>query len=70
MNKLMCRLVCYSTFEAELSDVIPVIKTSIGGTRIVGRLCIGKEFFLGYLNSVWISYKFSSCSKTMIRWLY
>ncbi|CAL5186014.1 unnamed protein product [Lathyrus oleraceus] len=33
----------YSTFEAELSDVIPVIKTSIGGTRIVGRLCIGNK---------------------------
>ncbi|KAL5068456.1 hypothetical protein RYX36_019343 [Vicia faba] len=33
----------YSTFEAELSDVIPVIKTSIGGTRIVGCLCIGNK---------------------------
>ncbi|KAH9662248.1 eukaryotic translation initiation factor 6 [Citrus sinensis] len=29
----------YSTFEAELADVIPVVKTSIGGTRIIGRLC-------------------------------
>ncbi|URD84848.1 hypothetical protein MUK42_02044 [Musa troglodytarum] len=29
----------YSMFEAELADVIPVVKTSIGGTRIIGRLC-------------------------------
>ncbi|KAI7735828.1 hypothetical protein M8C21_017112, partial [Ambrosia artemisiifolia] len=33
----------YSTFEAELADVIPVVKTSIGGTRIIGRLCIGNK---------------------------
>ncbi|KAK7269001.1 hypothetical protein RIF29_21715 [Crotalaria pallida] len=32
-----------STFEAELADVIPVIKTSIGGARIVGRLCVGNK---------------------------
>jgi len=33
----------YSTFEAELSDVIPVVKTSIAGTRIIGRLCAGNK---------------------------
>ncbi|KAF5958137.1 hypothetical protein HYC85_005362 [Camellia sinensis] len=33
----------YSTFEAELADAIPVVKTSIGGTRIIGRLCIGNK---------------------------
>uniref|UniRef100_A0A2P2JZW8 Eukaryotic translation initiation factor 6-2-like n=1 Tax=Rhizophora mucronata TaxID=61149 RepID=A0A2P2JZW8_RHIMU len=33
----------YSVFEAELADVIPVVKTSIGGTRIVGRLCAGED---------------------------
>ncbi|KAI3781663.1 hypothetical protein L2E82_11683 [Cichorium intybus] len=33
----------YSTFESELADVIPVVKTSIGGTRIIGRLCIGNK---------------------------
>ncbi|KAL8456234.1 hypothetical protein ACS0TY_034449 [Phlomoides rotata] len=33
----------YSTFEAELADVIPVIKTSISGTRIIGRLCAGNK---------------------------
>lgn len=31
----------FSTFEAELADVIPVVKTSVAGTRIVGRLCAG-----------------------------
>jgi translation initiation factor 6 len=34
-------MLCFSTFEAELADVIPVVKTSIAGTRIVGRLCAG-----------------------------
>ncbi|GAA5862324.1 hypothetical protein JCM8547_007604 [Rhodosporidiobolus lusitaniae] len=33
----------YSTFEAELGDVIPVIQTSIGGTRIIGRLVAGNR---------------------------
>lgn len=32
----------YSVFEAELADHIPVIKTSIAGTRLVGRMCVGK----------------------------
>lgn len=37
----------YSVFEAELADVIPVIHTTIAGTRIVGRLCAGEfERFL------------------------
>jgi len=31
----------YSVFEAELSDHIPVIHTSIAGVRIIGRLCAG-----------------------------
>ncbi|XP_004252129.1 eukaryotic translation initiation factor 6-2-like [Solanum lycopersicum] len=33
----------YNTFESELSQIIPVIKTSIGGTRIIGRLCAGNR---------------------------
>ncbi|KAG6763489.1 hypothetical protein POTOM_030906 [Populus tomentosa] len=33
----------YSTFEAELADVIPVVKTSIAATRIIGRLCAGNK---------------------------
>ncbi|KAF8298189.1 translation initiation factor 6 [Clavulina sp. PMI_390] len=33
----------YSVFEAELGDVIPIIHTTIGGTRIVGRLCAGNR---------------------------
>jgi len=32
-----------SAFEDELSDVIPVIQTSIGGTRLVGRLTAGNR---------------------------
>nr|DAD37340.1 TPA_asm: hypothetical protein HUJ06_007981 [Nelumbo nucifera] len=33
----------YSTFESELAGVIPVVKTSIAGTRIIGRLCAGNK---------------------------
>merc|ERR1712168_768195 len=33
----------YSTFEAELSDVTPVVHTSINGCRIVGRLTAGNR---------------------------
>ncbi|XP_059643903.1 eukaryotic translation initiation factor 6-2-like [Cornus florida] len=33
----------YSTFEAELAGVIPVVKTSIGGTSVIGRLCAGNK---------------------------
>lgn len=33
----------YSVFESELSDHIPVIKTSISGTRLVGRLTVGNR---------------------------
>lgn len=33
----------YSVFEAELSDHIPVVKASIAGTRLVGRLTAGNR---------------------------
>ncbi|XP_028392380.1 eukaryotic translation initiation factor 6 [Dendronephthya gigantea] len=33
----------YSVFEGELSDVIPVIRSSIAGCRIIGRLTIGNR---------------------------
>eukprot|EP00878_Enallax_costatus_P004341 GHUV01004575.1.p1 GENE.GHUV01004575.1~~GHUV01004575.1.p1 ORF type:complete len:246 (+),score=62.24 GHUV01004575.1:285-1022(+) len=33
----------YSVFEAELADHIPVIKTSISGTRLVGRMTVGNK---------------------------
>ncbi|KAJ1652064.1 Eukaryotic translation initiation factor 6 [Coemansia sp. RSA 1836] len=33
----------YSVFEGELSDVVPVVHTSIAGTRIVGRLTAGNR---------------------------
>lgn len=33
----------YSSFEAELGDVIPIVHTSIAGTRIIGRLTAGNK---------------------------
>lgn len=33
----------YSVFESELADHIPVIHTSIAGTRIIGRLTAGNK---------------------------
>ena len=33
----------YSAFESELGDVIPIVHTSIGGTRIIGRLTAGTQ---------------------------
>ncbi|KAH8928323.1 eukaryotic translation initiation factor 6 [Atractiella rhizophila] len=33
----------YSTFESELSGVIPVVQTTIAGTRIIGRLTAGNR---------------------------
>jgi translation initiation factor 6 len=33
----------YSVFEADLGSKIPVVHTSIAGTRIVGRLTAGKN---------------------------
>ena len=32
----------YSAFETELGEVIPIVHTSIGGTRIIGRLTAGE----------------------------
>jgi translation initiation factor 6 (eIF-6) len=45
-----------STFEAELGDVIPVVKTSIGGSRIIGRLCAGKGFFSCYASLLMVMF--------------
>jgi len=36
----------YSVFEADLGSKIPVIHTSIAGTRIVGRLTAGKIHYI------------------------
>lgn len=33
----------YSVFESELAETIPVIHTSIAGTRVIGRLCVGNK---------------------------
>jgi len=41
----------YSVFESELSETIPVIHTSIGGCRIVGRLSVGNRHGLLVPNS-------------------
>lgn len=41
----------YSVFESELADVIPVVHTSIGGTRIIGRLTAGNRHGLLVPNS-------------------
>lgn len=32
-----------SIFEAELAEHIPVIKTSVSGTRLVGRVTVGEK---------------------------
>ena len=32
-----------SVFEAELADHIPVVKASVAGTRLVGRLVVGNK---------------------------
>lgn len=32
-----------AVFEAELADHIPVVKTSIAGTRLVGRMTVGNK---------------------------
>lgn len=33
----------HSVFEAELADHIPVVKTAVAGTRLVGRVCVGNR---------------------------
>jgi len=33
----------YSVFESELSEHIPVVRTSIAGTRLVGRVTVGNK---------------------------
>jgi len=41
----------YSVLESELSETIPVVHTSIGGCRIVGRLTVGNRHGLLVPNS-------------------
>ncbi|KAG0537333.1 hypothetical protein BDA96_03G140200 [Sorghum bicolor] len=33
----------YSVLEGELAGAVPVVRTSVAGTRIVGRLCVGNK---------------------------
>mmetsp|Transcript_7137 Transcript_7137/g.15981 ORF Transcript_7137/g.15981 Transcript_7137/m.15981 type:complete len:104 (+) Transcript_7137:2-313(+) len=42
----------YSLFESELSSEIPVIKASLAGTRLVGRMSVGNKNGLLLPNSV------------------
>ena len=35
----------YSVFEGELADVIPVVRASVAGCRIIGRLCVGMSHY-------------------------
>lgn len=41
----------YSVFETELANYIPVVKASINGTRIVGRLTVGKCLQVCYISA-------------------
>ncbi|KAK5666189.1 Eukaryotic translation initiation factor 6, variant 2 [Batrachochytrium dendrobatidis] len=41
----------YSVFESELADVVPIVHTSIGGNRIIGRLSAGNRHGLLLPNS-------------------
>ena len=34
----------FSVFEGELAETIPVIHCSVAGCRIIGRMCVGKNF--------------------------
>jgi len=33
----------YSVFESELAETIPIVRTSVAGTRIIGRMCAGNK---------------------------
>lgn len=33
----------YSAVECELAGAVPVVRTSVAGTRVVGRLCVGNK---------------------------
>lgn len=46
----------YSSIEAELAHHIPVIHATVGGTRVLGRVCVGMRSHYGPLQ------KPSSCS--------
>lgn len=41
----------YSVFDGELSDAIPVVRTSINGCRILGSMCVGNRHGLLVPNS-------------------
>jgi hypothetical protein len=50
-HRCLRKLMATSVFEAELGDIIPVVHTSIGGTRIIGRLTAGLSPILCLLDT-------------------
>lgn len=40
---ILCNIIHCSFVESELADTIPVVHTSITGTRIIGRLTVGNR---------------------------
>jgi len=45
--------------EGELAGAVPVVRTSVAGTRIVGRLCVGEDCARVPLSSssIWFALK-------------
>lgn len=56
----------YSVFESELADHIPVIKTSIAGTRLVGRMTVGNKNGLLVPNST--TDQVGTCATCWLLW--
>jgi len=55
-----------SAFEAELADAIPLVMTSIGGTRIMGRQI--SETLFCYLVYSLLIFTFSICLPRKQEW--
>lgn len=36
-------MLCFSAFEGELQETIPVVHASLAGCRIIGRMCVGNK---------------------------
>jgi len=45
----------YSSYEAELSGVIPLVHCTIQGTRIIGRMTAGEHLSLSSFPPCWCS---------------
>lgn len=42
---------CFSIFEGELGETVPVVHVSLAGLRIIGRMCVGNKHGLLVPNS-------------------